>query len=57
MNNNITSQNKINLYCWLKLPVNANGVGWSVGVLGSTMPLDRLKIGLNSVEKNTLLAL
>lgn len=57
MNNIITSQNKRNLYCWLKLPVNANGAGWSVGFLGSTMPLDRLKIGLNLVEKNTLLAL
>ena len=34
-----------------------NGAGMSGGILGFKMPLDWLKIGLNSVEKITLLSL
>ena len=54
-------RNKRNLYCRLKLRANANRAGGSWGklrkLLGSKMPLDWLKIGLNSGEKITLLSL
>ena len=50
-------RDKRNLYCPLKLWSNANGAGGFEGFLGSEIPLDWLKIGLNSVEKITLLSL
>ena len=50
-------RNKGNLYCRLKLSLNANRAGRSWGFVGSKMPLDWLKIGLNSVQKITLLSL
>ena len=50
-------RNKRNLYSQLKLWVIANGAGGVWGGLGSKMPLDWLKTGLNPVEKITLLSL
>ena len=50
-------RNKRNLDCRLKLWANANRAGGSEGFLGSKMPLDWLKIGLNSVKKITFLSL
>ena len=56
--------NNRNLYCQLKLWAKANGARgsdwWGVGLqkfLGSKMPLDWLKIGLNLAEKIMLLSL
>ena len=50
-------QNKRNFYCRLKLWPSDNGAGGLRELLGSKMPLDWLKIGLNSAEKITLLFL